>query len=129
MTLPPNVFFDMQGEFIEFVEGERLVARFPNQARYMNPFGMMQGGIVTAAIDNTVSPLSYVSGPACITKDIHTFYKRPIQSVDCYIEVVATIQQRTMKGITLHADVFNPKGKLVANGVANCVYFRTSRFP
>jgi len=50
----------MEGEFIDLVEGISLTARFPNKDRYMNPMGFMQGGIITAAIDNTVSPLSYM---------------------------------------------------------------------
>ncbi len=56
MDLPPRVFTDMEGEFIDLVEGISLTARFPNKDCYMNPMGFMQGGILTAAIDNTVSP-------------------------------------------------------------------------
>lgn len=56
MELPPKVFIDMEGEFIGFVEGEKLIARYPNKSRYMNPFGFMQGGIIVASIDNTISP-------------------------------------------------------------------------
>ena len=41
MELPPKVFIDMEGEFIDFVEGESLTARYPNKERYMNPFGFM----------------------------------------------------------------------------------------
>lgn len=59
MALPPKVFLDMDDEFIEFIEGEKLVARYPNKSRYRNPFGFMQGGIIVAAIDNTIAPLSY----------------------------------------------------------------------
>jgi len=60
MNLPPKIFMDMDGEFIDLVEGVSLTARFPNKERYMNPMGFMQGGIITAAIDNTVSPLRNV---------------------------------------------------------------------
>jgi len=31
MELPPKVFIDMEGEFIDFVEGEALTTRFPNK--------------------------------------------------------------------------------------------------
>ncbi len=41
MALPPKVFLDMDDEFIEFIEGEKLVARYPNKSRYRNPFGFM----------------------------------------------------------------------------------------
>jgi len=79
MELPPKIFLDMEGEFIEFVKGEKLIAQFPNFERYMNPFGFMQGGIIVAAIDNTIAPLSYVSAPPNITKEINTTFKRPIK--------------------------------------------------
>ena len=127
MVLPPNVFLDMQGEFIEFVKGERLIARFPNLERYMNPFGFMQGGIIVAAIDNTISPLSYVSAPPNITKEINTVYKRPIKACDEFIQVTATVKTISETHIMLLAEVFNTKGKLAASATANCVFIRGKR--
>ena len=122
MELPPKVFVDMGGEFIDFVEGVSLTARFPNMERYMNPFGFMQGGIIVAAMDNTISPLSYVSAPPNITKEINATYKRPIKACDRFIDVVATVTKKTTSNIILHAEVLNEKGKLAAKGVANCVF-------
>lgn len=127
MELPPKVFLNMQGEFIEFVKGEKLVARFPNLERYLNPFGFMQGGIIVAAIDNTVSPLSYVTAPANITKEINTSFKRPIKESDDYIQVIATIIKQTATHITLHADVLNAKGKLATTALTNCVFIKGNR--
>ena len=127
MELPPKIFLDMKGEFTEFVKGERLVARFPNYERYMNPFGFMQGGIIVAAIDNTIAPLSYVSAPPNITKEINTTYKSPIKESDSYIQVIATIAKLTATHITLHAEVLNSKGKLAALAIANCVFIKGHR--
>ena len=127
MELPPKVFLDMKGEFTEFVKGEKLVARFPNLERYMNPFGFMQGGIIVAAIDNTIAPLSYVSALPNITKEINTTYKRPIKQSDTYIQVIATVVKLTATNITLHAEVLNSKGKLAASAVSNCVFIKGCR--
>ena len=124
MELPPKVFFDMDGEFIDYVEGEYLTARYPNKERYMNPFGFMQGGIIVAAIDNTISPLSYISAPPNITKEINTTYKRPIKVSDRFIDVIATVIEKTAVSIILQAEVMNEKGKLAAKGVANCIYIK-----
>jgi len=85
MKLPPRVFIDMEGEFIDLVEGISLTARFPNKDRYMNPMGFMQGGIITAAIDNTVSPLSYMLGSPNVTQTISTTFKRPVKKTDRFI--------------------------------------------
>ena len=127
MELPPKIFIDMEGEFIDFVESKSLTARFPNMKRYMNPFGFMQGGIIVAAMDNTIAPLSYVTAPPNITKDIHTTYKRPIKECDRFIDVVATVVKKTKLGIMLQAEVLNEKGKLAAKGIANCVYIKGVR--
>lgn len=124
MELPPKVFLDMEGEFIAYGEGQSLTARFPNKEKYMNPFRFMQGGIITAAIDNTISPFSYVVAPPNITKEIKTTYKRPVKETDRYIDVVASIVEKTTSDITLKADVLNEKGKLVATAVAQCVFIK-----
>jgi uncharacterized protein (TIGR00369 family) len=124
MELPPKVFADMDGEFIDFVEGESLTVRFPNKERYMNPFGFMQGGIIVAAIDNTIAPLSYMLAPPNITKEISTTFKRPITQSDRYINVIASMIQKTSTHIVLQAEVRNEKGKLAAKGIANCVFIK-----
>ncbi|MFA6162169.1 MAG: PaaI family thioesterase [Methylobacter sp.] len=95
MELPPKVFIDMEGEFIDFVEGETLTVRFPNKERYMNPLGFMQGGIIVAAIDNTIGPLSYMLAQPNITKEINTTFKRPITQSDRYIDVTASMIHKT----------------------------------
>lgn len=127
MELPPKVFIDMEGEFIEFVPNEKLVVRFPNKDRYMNPFGFMQGGVLVAAMDNTISPLSYASAPPSITKEIKTKFKRPVKRVEEYVDVVASIVEKASSFILLKAEVLNEKGKLVANSLANCVYIKGVR--
>jgi len=127
MELPSKVFLDMQGEFIEFIKGEKLVAKFPNQERYMNPFGFMQGGIIVAAIDNTIAPLSYVSAPPNITQEINTIYKRPIKACDEFIQVIASVVNQSTTHIQLKAEVFNQKGKLAAKAIANCVILKNTR--
>lgn len=124
MKLPPRVFTDMEGEFIEFVEGETLTARFPNKERYMNPFGFMQGGIIVAAIDNTIAPLSYILAPTNITKEINTTFKRPIRQSDRFIDVIASMVEIASTHIILQAEVRNEKGKLAAKGMANCVFIK-----
>jgi len=127
MALPPNVFLDMKGEFIEFIEGQRLVARYPNMERYANPFGFMQGGIIVAAMDNTVSPLSYMVAPPNITSGIEATFKRPIKSADPFIDVIATVVNRSDSTITLQAEVLNARGKRAAMGIAKCTFIKARR--
>jgi uncharacterized protein (TIGR00369 family) len=127
MDLPPKIFMDMDGEFIDWVEGVSLAARFPNKERYMNPMGFMQGGIITAAIDNTVSPLSYMLGPTNITHSISTTFKRPIKKTDRFIVVTASMSEKAETYIVMQAEVKNDTGKLMANGVVKCVFIKDRR--
>ncbi|MDH5217309.1 MAG: PaaI family thioesterase [Gammaproteobacteria bacterium] len=127
MELPPKVFLDMGGTFIGYEEGKSLTARFPNKNKYMNPFRLMQGGIITAAIDNTISPLSYIVAPPSITKEIRTTYKRPVKESDVFIDVVATLVEKSLSEIILKAEVLNEKGKLVATAVAKAAILRNVR--
>ncbi len=127
MELPPKVFLDMNGEFIEFIEGQRLVARYPNMERYANPFGFMQGGIIVAAMDNTVSPLSYMVAPPNITSGIEATFKRPIKVADPFIDVFATVVSRSDSTITLQAEVLNAKGKRAAIGLAKGTFIKGRR--
>ncbi|NOQ17472.1 MAG: PaaI family thioesterase [Methyloprofundus sp.] len=124
MELPPKIFMDMSGEFIAYVADKSLTVRFPNKERYMNPFGFMQGGMIVAAMDNTIAPLSYIVAPPNITKEFNTAFKRPITPKDEYIEVIASIIERTATQIILQAEVSNAKGKLAATGIATCVFIK-----
>ena len=127
MDLPPRVFSDMEGEFIDLVEGISLTARFPNKDRYMNPMGFMQGGIITAAIDNTVSPLSFMLGSPNVTQTISTTFKRPIKKTDRFVIVKASMIEKTETHIVMQAEVKSDSGKLMANGVAKCVFIKNRK--
>jgi uncharacterized protein (TIGR00369 family) len=127
MELPPKVFIDMEGEFIDLVEGITLTARFPNKDRYMNPMGFMQGGIITAAVDNTVSPLSYMLGSPNVTQTISTTFKRPVKKTDRFIIVEASMIEKTETHIVMQAEVKNDSGKLMANGIAKCVFIKNRK--
>jgi uncharacterized protein (TIGR00369 family) len=129
MELPPRIFTDMGGEFIDFVEEKSLTARFPNNESYMNPLGLMQGGIIVAAIDNTVSPLSYMLGPPNITKEISTTFKRPIRKSDRFIDVAASMIEKTETHIVMQAEVRNESGKLAAKGIVRCVFIKNRNQP
>lgn len=67
IEIPPKVFTDMGGALIRYDDGEALTARFPVRERYQNPMQYMQGGMIVAAIDNTLGPLSYLVAPPSVT--------------------------------------------------------------
>ena len=125
LELPPKVFVDMGGAFVAYEEGRALTARFPMLARYQNPMGFMQGGIIAALIDNTIGPLSFLVAPPSVTAQLTITYVRPVMPDDAYVEVEGRVVERTRTQILLAARVSNPAGKLVAIAQATCTLLAT----
>lgn len=114
ILIPPPSLIDMQGEFLAYEEGSRIRVRFPVLARYRNPMGNMQGGLIVAALDNTLGPLSYLIAPPSVTASLNTQYLRPVIEGTPHIVCEAWLVERTRNTLYLAADVRNPDGKVVA---------------
>ena len=114
----------MEGEFIAYEEGGPLRVRFPVRERYQNPVGFMQGGLITAAVDNTMGPLSYLVAPPGVTTELATSFLRPVTPRTAYIEVEARVVARAGRQLYLSAQVFNPDGGIVAVSRATFVVRR-----
>lgn len=113
LKVPPNVFEDMEAQVVSFA-GTELKVRMPVKERYQNPMGHMQGGIIVAAIDNCMGPLSYLVAPPSVTSSLSTTYIRPVTPKDAYIEVRAWVVERTARQLIMDAEVTNPAGKRIA---------------
>lgn len=127
IEIPPRVFVEMGGQFVSYQEGQSLTVRFPVVERYQNPLGLMQGGMIVAAIDNAIGPLSYLIAPPSVTTQLNTSYVRKITPEDAYIEVEARLVARAGKQLYLSAQVFNPERKLVALAEATCMLLALPR--
>lgn len=115
LVIPPPAFLSMQGEFVAFDEqAQTLKTRFPILPAQLNPFGTMQGGMIAAAVDNTVGPLSLLLGPASVTRRLEMKYRRAIAAADEYIEVQARLIGVHKRRLLLEASVANPAGVEVA---------------
>ena len=120
LELPPKVFVDMEGEFLDYQEGQTLRVRFPVKERYQNPMGHMQGGTIVAAIDNTLGPLSFLVAPPSVTTQLNTSYIRPVTAQDEHIIITGRVLERTRSQLFMMAEVTNAVGKLVAVSYATC---------
>lgn len=127
MELPPRIFKAMEGEFVAYVEGESLTAKYPVKECYSNPFGFMQGGMIVAAMDNTLGPFSYLVAPASITENINTTFVRPVKITERFIFVTALLHGRTPMQIHLRAEVKNVAGKLLAFGYSSASVIRNRK--
>jgi uncharacterized protein (TIGR00369 family) len=123
--IPPPVFEEMEGEVVDYAEGERLRVRFPVRERYENPAGMMQGGAIAAAVDNTIGPLSYLVAPPSVTTQLNLSFLRPVPPEMPHVEVEATFDERTRQHLFFSACVLDPEGRVLALAQATCAVVPT----
>jgi len=117
--IPPPVFRAMQGEFLAFDPGDGwLIARFPVLEAYLNPYGSMQGGMVAAAVDNTLGPLSMLVAPPNVTRRLEMKYSRPITPDLEFITVKSRLVERKGRWLTFRAEVTDQAGTLLARARA-----------
>lgn len=117
--IPPPVFTTMQGEFRAFdAEGGVLETRFPVLEAYLNPYGTLQGGMVAAAVDNTLGPLSMLVAPPNVTRRLQMKYSRPVTPDLGYITVQGKLVARDGRWLTFSAEVRAPDGALLARAQA-----------
>jgi uncharacterized protein (TIGR00369 family) len=118
--LPPPCLLDMRAEPVEYIDGERLVMRFPVLERYQNPFGYMQGGFVLAALDNTLGPFSFLIAPPSVTQQITINYVRPVTPDQAHLTCIATVLERTRRTLYLTGRAMGDDGRLFAIAQATC---------
>ena len=117
--VPPPVFEAMQGEFLAYdVEAGTLTTRFPVLDHYLNPYGTMQGGMVAAAIDNTLGPLSMLVAPPNVTRRLEIKYSRSVTADLGHVLVEARFLERDGRWLRFKAAVRDEGGTLLARARA-----------
>jgi acyl-coenzyme A thioesterase PaaI-like protein len=117
--LPPPVFATMHGEIVAFnEEAGELTTRFPVLEKLLNPYGAMQGGMVAAAVDNTLGPLSMLVAPPNVTRRLQMKYSRPVTPDLGSITVQGKLLERKGRQLTFSAVVRDQEGVLLARARA-----------
>jgi uncharacterized protein (TIGR00369 family) len=115
LKLPPPIFTDMEGEFVAMdLEAKTLTVRFPVQERYQNPMGYMQGGMIAAAIDNAIGPLSFMVAAPNVTKTMEITYLRPIPASVDEITVTAAFESQQDRELIFVAEVLRDEDTKLA---------------
>jgi len=118
-VFPPPVFAAMEGEFLEFdLDAGLLATRFPVRESYLNPYGTMQGGMVAAAVDNTLGPLSVLIAPPNVTRRLEMTYNRPVTLDMGHIVVNARLLERKDRWLFFNAEVRSREGLRLARSKA-----------
>lgn len=114
-TYPPPVFMMMKGELLAIdMEQGMLKARFPVSENYLNPYGAMQGGMIAAAVDNTLGPLSVAVAPPNVTRTLEMKYSQPVTPDMGYIVVQARLVERKDRWLFFEARVSSSDGRKLA---------------
>lgn len=118
VQIPPNSIQESQAEFLEYEPRKRLLSEFPAQLKHANPLGMLQGGIISALIDDTMGPLSFaaVRGPTT-TLNLNVNFLRSVKCPD-RVKVEARVTGRGRNVVHLEADVFDSRGRIVAKATS-----------
>ena len=119
INFPPPVFDAMQGEVVDFdIKNDTFTNRFPVLSEHLNPYGCMQGGIIAAAIDNTIGPLSLLVSPPNFTRYITVKYGKVVSPDIGFIYVKATYTGKKKRQLFFEAIVENSAGEKLASAKA-----------
>jgi acyl-coenzyme A thioesterase PaaI-like protein len=119
LNMPPPVFVAMQGRLVGFDPEEKiLLARFPVLPEQLNPYGSMQGGIIAAAIDNTLGPLSMLVAPPSFTRRLEIKYRKSVSPDSGDILVEGRFVEQKKRQLFFRARVIDAEGNELANAKA-----------
>lgn len=111
VLVPPPVFEAMQGEFLTFNEEDGILEnRFPVLKEQLNPYGTMQGGIIAAAVDNTIGPLSMLVASPNFTRHMELKYRRTILPEVEFVYVTGKLIEQKGRQLFFTASVHDNKG-------------------
>lgn len=115
LEIPPPVFRALGGRFTEFEPGESLTATWPVSDEHRGPTGRLQGGILTAYIDNTFGPLAFLAGEGFyVSVDLSTDFMRPVRPEDETVVVRAEMVGATSRVLFLEAEATRTDGTPLA---------------
>jgi len=118
LDLPP-VFLTMKGEFLYLDASDGILrVRFPVLGEYLNPYGSMQGGMIAAAVDNTIGPLSLMSVALNVTRRLEMKYSQPVTKDMAYIIVEAKAMGQKKRQLFFGATVRNEAEQILARAKA-----------
>ena len=116
INFPPPVFDAMRGEVVSYdSKNEILTNKFPVLHRHLNPFGNMQGGIISAAIDNTIGPLSMLVSPPNFTRYMKVKYAKVVSPGLGHIFVIARYIRKKKRFLYFEAVVQDCEGNQLAS--------------
>ena len=105
----------MECKLIEYHQDEKaLTIKLPILKKWLNPYGSMQGGMIGAAIDNAVGPLSILIASINMTRSIETKFIKTITMDTEFIYVKAKLTEQKKRRLIFEAEVHDANGVVYA---------------
>ena len=117
--MPPPSFTIFDSEVIEFNEEEQSICVemvVPDFS--LNPYGTMQGGMIVAALDNAIGPLSMLVAPLNMTRRMSTDYIRPIKQEMGRVYARARLIEKRKKRLFFEATLEDADGRVYVKATA-----------
>lgn len=119
MQIPPPAFIAMQGGIVEYdLNSGFMRTQFPVLKLFQNQFGYMQGGMIVAAIDNTLGPLSMLVAPPNYTRSLDVKFKKAIHPDVELIYVHAKLEFQRKRMLVFSSKVFDKNETVFATAKA-----------
>jgi uncharacterized protein (TIGR00369 family) len=122
---PPPSNDTLKVEYLEIEPGKKMTAKFPYQKMFSNPVGLYQGGFLSAAIDEVLGPLAYITaGIPCMTLSLNVTFLRAFPETLGHVVIEGIVLQKTKNFIFLRADVKSPQGDLIAHAESHAAVMK-----
>jgi uncharacterized protein (TIGR00369 family) len=117
----PECSAQLGWEFVSWdEETSTLRVAFDGKPEFANPAGLIQGGFLSAMIDDSMGPAVIVKSRGrtyATTIDLHTHFLRPVKPGR--IEVAARITQMGRAVVYTEAELFDARGRKCARATSS----------
>ena len=104
--LPPPSFKIMKCEIVSFDADEKsLVVKIPVLKDFANQYGIMQGGMIMGAIDNSLGALSMLIAPKNVTRTMESKLFKPIIMDVGYIYIKSILKEHKKRRLIFDVQV------------------------
>ncbi len=108
-------------EFIDYTDDGTFKVRYPIRDVDCNGYHVLQGGRVSALMDNNFGIFMFVAtdGSPMTTIDMHVTYHRAMTKADGYVTIHSRVRSAGKRILCLEGFAYDSKGRLCATGVSN----------
>ncbi|RLD75226.1 MAG: hypothetical protein DRJ10_15660 [Bacteroidetes bacterium] len=126
ITVPPLSFVDLEGEILEYNEGEFLKVSFPIKEKYNNPMNITLGGYFSVFFDLTYGPFSFIETQGPTTSlDLNVSFIKPVSVTDKKIVIEAKIVSKSKTFINFEGKAYKEDGTLLASSTSRMMIIRS----